>query len=465
MPPQYPSRASVHRPARTMPSPLDVTGAPLGTHTDRRSTEPAPSAVAPRQYPTRASLHRPASTLPTPLDAVGTPPIDGARATQGTRAERRLADRAAARRRRSWRRRTVQSGSVAAVTSAILITGVTVDTAVSTADASMTDGVDEGVLVLGDRSVASRSGDREVAPLQARGADPVVAETTLAARDLAGETINRAAALVATEARVTPAQRDEVLAQSAVVLELMARSEAVVGLDTEPTDDADLSAAVDAAIGAAAESLGVAPGDAGADPEVVSYALERMAADLGAVLDSASPAVVEVAPAALTPADVLAEQEALGVADAERRTALADVTRGPSNGRLPAGALTSLSWASGQRLRPDAAAQLERLNVAFRARFGHDIAVTDSYRSFAGQVAARRTRGHLAATPGTSNHGWGVAVDLGSGINRFGTETHRWMRENAPKFGWDLPAWARQDGSKPEPWHWEFVAAPASTAD
>jgi LAS superfamily LD-carboxypeptidase LdcB len=33
------------------------------------------------------------------------------------------------------------------------------------------------------------------------------------------------------------------------------------------------------------------------------------------------------------------------------------------------------------------------------------------------------------------------------------------MKENAGQFGWVHPAWAQQGGSKPEPWHWEFVGA------
>lgn len=410
----------------------------------------------PQQYPSRSSVHRPASPLPTPRDTLGAAP--------GTRAERRQDARAAERRRRSRRRRTVQNGSVAAVTSAILLAGVTIDNATAGADAPESDrGADEGILVVGDRpTAASRSTERDdVAPVVTAAADDA-SLTAGQARDLAGQTINRAAVLVGTESRATPALRDEVRAASAVVIELMARTEAAEGLGTETTADADLAAAADAAIVAAAESLGVEPAGADADPDVVSYALERAAAELETVMAAATPVSVEVAAAPLTPTGVLDEQVALGVADAERLAGLADVTSGHANGRLPASALTSLSWAPQHRLRPDAAAQLERLNIAFKARFGHDLAITDSYRSFAGQVAARRNRGHLAATPGTSNHGWGVAVDLGSGINRFGTATHRWMRENAPKFGWELPAWARQNGSKPEPWHWEFEGVPVS---
>jgi hypothetical protein len=31
------------------------------------------------------------------------------------------------------------------------------------------------------------------------------------------------------------------------------------------------------------------------------------------------------------------------------------------------------------------------------------------------------------------------------------------MVDNAPRYGWFHPAWAELDGSKPEPWHWEFA--------
>jgi LAS superfamily LD-carboxypeptidase LdcB len=133
---------------------------------------------------------------------------------------------------------------------------------------------------------------------------------------------------------------------------------------------------------------------------------------------------------------------------------------GMRNGHIPSEAMQSLTWAPNHMLRPDAAAQFERLNEAFRAQFGVDIHVTSSYRSFSGQVSSRARFGRWAATPGTSNHGWGVAVDLSGGINRFRTVQHQWMQENAPAFGWIHPDWARQGGSLPEPWHWEFWGTP-----
>lgn len=129
---------------------------------------------------------------------------------------------------------------------------------------------------------------------------------------------------------------------------------------------------------------------------------------------------------------------------------------GHSNGRIPASAMCPLKTAPGQMLRCDAQAAFDRMSLAFAARFGSPISVTDAYRDYATQVILKRRKGRMAATPGTSNHGWALAVDLGSGINSFGTAQHQWMRANAPKFGWIHPGWARQSGSLPEPWHWEF---------
>jgi LAS superfamily LD-carboxypeptidase LdcB len=83
--------------------------------------------------------------------------------------------------------------------------------------------------------------------------------------------------------------------------------------------------------------------------------------------------------------------------------------------------------------------------------------VTDSYRSYEAQVDVFARKPQLAAVPGTSRHGFGVALDLGCGVESFGTEAHRWMQANGPRFGWVHPSWAAPGGSMPEPWHWEHV--------
>lgn len=128
---------------------------------------------------------------------------------------------------------------------------------------------------------------------------------------------------------------------------------------------------------------------------------------------------------------------------------------GYQNGRIPDSALATVPWAP-HKFHPEAAAALTLLNDEYRKHFGTNIVITDGYRSYEGQVACQQAKGDLCAVPGTSNHGWGLAADLGGGIERFGTPQHNWMFRNAPRFGWIHPTWARQGGSKPEPWHWEF---------
>lgn len=130
---------------------------------------------------------------------------------------------------------------------------------------------------------------------------------------------------------------------------------------------------------------------------------------------------------------------------------------GYPNGRIPTSLLCPLWGAPGMSLRGDAADAFNRMSQAYAATFGEPICVIDSYRSYDQQISVKSSRGSLAATPGTSNHGWGLAVDLCGGIERFGTAPHNWMRNNAPAFGYFHPDWAQRNGSKPEPWHWEFA--------
>lgn len=130
---------------------------------------------------------------------------------------------------------------------------------------------------------------------------------------------------------------------------------------------------------------------------------------------------------------------------------------GYSNGNIPSEALCPLRYTRDHRLRADAAKAFNALTEASKASRGVPLCVTDSYRSYSEQVALYRRKPGLAATPGTSNHGWGVAVDLCGGVERFGSDAHEWMRANAPRFGWVHPSWARQGGSKPEAWHWEYT--------
>jgi cell wall-associated NlpC family hydrolase len=127
---------------------------------------------------------------------------------------------------------------------------------------------------------------------------------------------------------------------------------------------------------------------------------------------------------------------------------------GWSNGRIPAGQLCSIG--GGQRLRCDAAAAYNGMSADYAATFGTPLCITDSYRSLDAQVDAHHRKPKITAVPGTSNHGWGLAVDLCGGVNVFGTAQTAWMQGNAAHYGWLHPDWAQADGPNPEPWHWEY---------
>ena len=130
-----------------------------------------------------------------------------------------------------------------------------------------------------------------------------------------------------------------------------------------------------------------------------------------------------------------------------------------ANGFLSPASLCPLVTAPGHRLRTDAARAFDALSTARRAATGTALCVTDSYRDLPSQVDVFRRKPALAATPGRSQHGWGLAVDLCGGVQTFGSEPHQWLQLNAPAFGWHHPAWARIGGSRPEAWHWEYVGS------
>ncbi|WP_440689239.1 M15 family metallopeptidase [Cellulomonas soli] len=134
-----------------------------------------------------------------------------------------------------------------------------------------------------------------------------------------------------------------------------------------------------------------------------------------------------------------------------------------SNGRLPASALSALSWTVDEHGTPfylatAAAAALERLDGAFLAAFGHHLDVDLTYRDYATQVAMREALGSIAAVPGTSSHGTGLALDVPERPCEYGWDTvqRRWLVANGPSYGWVSPSWARQGGSNPEYWHYEY---------
>jgi|GEM_PF-1546688 len=158
-----------------------------------------------------------------------------------------------------------------------------------------------------------------------------------------------------------------------------------------------------------------------------------------------------------SPTEVLYQLAWDAQADADRISQYQEATAGYGNGEIPREYMCQLSTFEWHVLRCDAAIQFERLNAAFRAEFGYDLEVTDSFRSLEQQIEAKAAKPKLAGKPGTSNHGWGQAVDFAGEIHQgYDNAEYLWMYQNAPLFGWHNPDWARPGGQKAEPWHWEF---------
>jgi peptidoglycan DL-endopeptidase CwlO len=129
---------------------------------------------------------------------------------------------------------------------------------------------------------------------------------------------------------------------------------------------------------------------------------------------------------------------------------------GYPNGFIPQTALCPIGIGS-HLLRCDAAMAFAALNEAYTRAFGTPMCVTDSYRTFDAQVRLYGAKPALAAVPGTSDHGWGLAVDLCGGAESFGSAQYAWLRAHAPAGGWVNPDWARPGAGREEPWHWEFM--------
>jgi hypothetical protein len=127
---------------------------------------------------------------------------------------------------------------------------------------------------------------------------------------------------------------------------------------------------------------------------------------------------------------------------------------GEVNGRLGLDQLCLLPDGKNY-LRADAAQNFAQMNEQFKAAFGRDICVLQGYRTYAEQVQMKATRGYLAASPGTSMHGYGVAFDLCGGDDHGAPDA--WFKANAATYGFDNPDWAKF--RKYEPWHWEYKPA------
>jgi LAS superfamily LD-carboxypeptidase LdcB len=155
--------------------------------------------------------------------------------------------------------------------------------------------------------------------------------------------------------------------------------------------------------------------------------------------------------------------------------------RGIANGKLPKRLLVPCGIGSFV-MSPTAARACRALVHAARGA-GFDVRATGTYRSLAQQEALFRSRytttflpgrprkvwqgktwwqlprTAMAARPGTSNHGLGLAVDFAEErdgdpqVESVSPAFVKWLDGNANRFGF-----FREFSSGAEPWHWRYVA-------
>lgn len=136
-----------------------------------------------------------------------------------------------------------------------------------------------------------------------------------------------------------------------------------------------------------------------------------------------------------------------------------DQTWDPDSGKVPESALSEIPWAPTHFVRTEVLDSLVELDAAYQAVFGEHLTINSSYRSYESQASLYDPSSPIAAPPGCSNHGLGLAVDIGGGVETFGTEQYEWLKANAETYDWTHPDFAEPDGRVPEPWHWESVRA------
>ncbi|MBX9246757.1 D-alanyl-D-alanine carboxypeptidase family protein [Actinotalea ferrariae] len=211
--------------------------------------------------------------------------------------------------------------------------------------------------------------------------------------------------------------------------------------------------------------------DTGPASAMADLTLARELADAAADVFALAMRAERAVEAAAEPVSSLTELESavgltaigaaagVGVPGDARLAGLAAEADSWPNGRIPLSALCSPDVAPTYHLRCDAAAALDRLAAAYRAGTGKALRVTSAYRTYERQVQIKAVHGGLAAAPGSSNHGRGVAVDLADmgGLGNFDAPGYLWMKAHAAGFGWYHPPIMEPGGGGPqEPWHWEF---------
>ena len=133
------------------------------------------------------------------------------------------------------------------------------------------------------------------------------------------------------------------------------------------------------------------------------------------------------------------------------------------NGNLHPSQLCLVPFMPAHYIHCRALGDLVQFDRAYRVRFGERLPVdlwdNSTYRTRAQQDETWAQIGPpVAARPGTSPHGWGLAVDMFEGdAYNFDSARYRWMLTNGPRYGWENKPWHQRHGSVPEYWHFDYV--------
>lgn len=136
---------------------------------------------------------------------------------------------------------------------------------------------------------------------------------------------------------------------------------------------------------------------------------------------------------------------------------------GHTNGSIPDSALSPID-SQGHKLEHTAAVKFLAMQAAMLATLGRTITVAPGADSAMRTLAQQQAdydlyinhHGNVAAVPGTSNHGWGRAVDI------TGYEVHddvwAWLLAHAAEYGYSHATGALSG----ERWHWESYNTPGT---
>ena len=138
--------------------------------------------------------------------------------------------------------------------------------------------------------------------------------------------------------------------------------------------------------------------------------------------------------------------------------------RNQTNGKVSSDMLVAIPWDKEKTLiAAPALKDLTRLNEAFKEQFGKNIDIDLAYRTRSTQDYLWKQLGQfLAAKPGTSNHGWGMAIDVPETYDySFRGKYYKWLKTNSKKYNWIHQGYLeeyRNGKLNPyrEAWHFEY---------